>query len=323
MRTHRLSIFLGLTATAAVCAPLPVQAASFNFNSLQNIPSRPIESNDKLNFFGDPFENQGYTAFFSINPAVPDCSYREISLNSPGNIAPCYTTGRPRSPEEPASGATRSATLNNVTGFSNFFSYLTSNNIPLSSIGFSYGQRSDRDFTDTWSLGAGIRGQDWFASENSTLEERFYRANPDDVEIFISYGTSQIVNIGYSPIYTVFEYGPTPLTDDDFEAGFTDPVTASKVAGLDPLAAGLADAFLQDVANAGGNVQLLIADSGVEDVNFTTGNGYGVIRLPFPVSLRAVPSVAVPEPCSALGLLMFGALGAVSHLKKQNKSVSR
>ncbi|MEQ8971998.1 MAG: PEP-CTERM sorting domain-containing protein [Coleofasciculus sp. C1-SOL-03] len=316
MPNHHLSIVLGLTATAAVCLPLPVQAASFNFDSLPNISSRPIESNHKLNFFGDPSQNQGYTAFFKL-PLFSDCSYQEISKNSPGNPAPCYTTGRPRSPEEPASGATRSATLNDGIGFSNFFSYLTHNTIPLNSIGFSYGQKSDRDFTDTWSLGAGVPGQDWFASEDSTLEERIYQANPDDVEIVMTYGTSPLINFGYSPIYTVFDYGATTQTDDDFEAGFTEPVNASKVAGLNPLAAGLADAFLQDVALGGGSVQLFIEDRGIEDVNLTTGNGYNVIRLPFPASLRAVPSVAVPEPASGLGLLLLGALGAVFHRKKQ------
>jgi hypothetical protein len=319
MRTHHLSIFLGLTATAAVYAPLPVQAASFNLDLLQNISSRPIESNQELNFFGTPLDNQGFTAYFNPNPFAPDRGHTEISLNSPGNRAPYYTTGRHASPEEPPSGATTSTTLNEIIGFSNFFSYLTNNDIPLSSIGFSYGQESDTDFTGAWNLGDDLIGQDWFASPDSTVEERIYTANPDDVEIFLSYGDTRIVNFGYSDIYTIFEYGATTSTIDDAELIFTDPLTAATVGVLDPLAAGLADAFLQDVMAGGGGVQLVSEDEAVDDVNVTTGNGFVILNIRFPASLRIVPSATVPEPSSVLGLLMFGALGAVSRMKKPTK----
>lgn len=319
MRNYHLSILLGFTSTVAVAAPLPVRAVSFNFDSIQNISSRPIESQNKLFFFGTPSDNQGYTGFFNPNPGALDRGHTEISLNSPGNIAPYYTTGRHASPEEPPSGATRSATLNNITsGFSNFFNYVNDNNIPLNSIGFSYGQKSDRDFTTTWNLGDDILGQDWFASPDITLEERIYAANPDDVELYLTYGNTKIVNLGYTPFYSFLEYGPTPSTVDDSEAVFSDPVTVNKLAGLDPLTAGLADTFLQDVANAGGSVQIVYEDVQVEDVGLTSGNGFNVIRIPFPVSLNAVKSAKVPEPSLTIGLLIFGALGAASRLKKQN-----
>lgn len=319
MRNYHLSILLGVTSTITVGAPLSVQAATFNFDSLQYISTRPIESEDTLFFFGAPSDNQGFTGFFNQDPAAPDRGHTEISLNSPGNIAPYYTTGRENSPEEPPNGATRSATLDNITGFSNFFSYLTNNNILLSDIGFGYGQKSDRDFTATWNLGDDILGQDWFASPDSTLEERIYAANPDDVEIYLSYGTNNIVNFGYTPFYNALEYGSTPSSVDDSEAVLTETITANRVAELDPLAAGLADAFLLDVANAGGSIQVVIEDAQVPDLSFASGNGFNVASIPFPVSLRAVPSATVPEPSSVIGLFMFGALGAVSRLKKPNK----
>lgn len=319
MRNYHLSILLGLTSTVAVGAPLPVQAVIFNFDSLQYISTRPIESEDTLFFFGAPSDNQGFTGFYNLDPVAPDRGHTEISLNSPRNLAPYYTTGRENSPEEPPNGATRSATLANITGFSNFFSYLTNNNILLSDIGFGYGQKSDRDFTATWNLGDDILGQDWFASPDSTLEERIYAANPDDVEIYLSYGTNNIVNFGYSPFYSALEYGSTPSTVDDSEGILSEPITANRVAELDPLAAGLADAFLLDVANAGGSLQVVYEDAQVPDLSFASGNGFGVASIPFPVSLRAVPSATVPEPTSVIGLFMFGALGAVSRLKKPKK----
>lgn len=316
MRNYKLSIVIGLTSVVAGIAPVAAQAASFNFDSIQNIKTRPIESNDKLFFFGSPSDNQGYTGFFNLIENAPDRGHTEISLNSPGNIAPYYTTGRPSSPEVPPSGATRSASLQNVTvGFSNFFNYLSNNNISLNTIGFSYGQKSDRPFTAAWNLGEDKLGQNWFASEDTTLEERIYEADPDDVELYLTYGSTKFINFGYTPFYSFLEYGPTTATEDDSEAVITDPFNAKKVTGLDPLLTGLADAFLKDVNNGGGSVQIVYEDAQVEDVGFTTGNGFGVIRIPFPLSLNVVQNV--PEPSYALASVMFGALVAVSRLKKR------
>lgn len=309
MQNYKLSMFLGLTTAVAVVAPLPAQAVSFNYDSLQNISTRPIESNNKLFFFGSPSDKQGYTAFFNLIPNAPDRGHTEFSLNSPGNLAPYYTTGRENSPEPP-SGATKSATLQSITtGFSNFYSYLSSNSLSLDSIGFSYGQKSGRDYTTTWNLGNDKLGENWFASPDSSLEERIYTANPDDVELYLTYGTTKIINFGYTPFYSFLEYGSTTGTVDDSEGVLTDPFSASKSAGLDFLTTGLADAFLQDVASGGGGLQIVYEDVQVEDVGFTTGNGYGIIRIPFPLSLNVVPNQKVPESSLSIALLLFGALG--------------
>ncbi|WP_341529625.1 hypothetical protein WKK05_10095 [Nostoc sp. UHCC 0302] len=322
MSNYKLSIFIGLTTAVAAVVPLPAQAVSFNYDSAKNISARPIASNDKLFFFGTPSDNQGYTAFFNLNPNAPDRGHTENALNSPGNIAPYYTTGRDNSPEQPPSGATRSATLQSVTaGFSNFYNYLNSNNLPLSDIGFSYGQKSDRPFTSTWNLGEDKEGKNWFGGKKTTLEERIYTANPDDVELYLTYGNTKILNLGYTPFYSLLEYGATPLPADDSEAILTDPFSVSKANGLDSLTAGLADAFLKDVDSAGGALQIVYEDAQVEDVGFTTGNGFGVIRIRFPLSLNAVQKV--PESSTILGLLMFGALITVSRLKKQKTIVAR
>lgn len=314
MRTYHLSKLLGLTTTVAVCAPLSVQAASFNFDQLPNISSRPIESDYRLSFLGNTSENQGYTAFSNLDPSAPDFAHRDISLNASGNGALYYVTGRQGSPEEPPISATRSATVTEIAGFPALSSYLTSNEIPLDKIGFGFSQKSDRSFTETWNLGDDILGQDWFASPDSPIEERIYTANPDDVELFLSYGTTKIVNFGYSDIYSVLDYGSTTSVNDDIDSAFTDPTTITKVAGLEPSADALANAFLQDVAAGGGEVQLVIQDSEVNDTNFTTGNGFGIINFQLQGSIRAVP-----EPSSALGIFALGALGAVSYLKRQNE----
>lgn len=320
MKNSPLSVLVGVTASVSftVGGALPARAFLFNYDALTNITARPLSSNNILNFFGDPNLGQGYTAFFNLDPNAPDQGHREISLNSPGNIAPYYTVGRHASIEDGGNSFSRSATLQDglSVGFSNFFNFLNDQGISLDSIGFSYGQKPGKDFKSTWNFGEDILGQDWFASPTSPIEERIYQANPEDVEIFLSYGTTKIINLDYTPFYSLFDYGATTGTEDDVEAVLTETVGATPIPGLsDPIAIGLAEAFLQDVELAGGGLQILYEDGEVEDVGFTTGAGgtYGVLRLPFPVSLRAGRATTIPESSPVVGLLGFGLLISLCH----------
>ncbi|MBW4450087.1 MAG: hypothetical protein KME38_25460 [Spirirestis rafaelensis WJT71-NPBG6] len=323
MRTQIVPVIIGLTSAVTMCSWSAARAATFDFNQLKNISSRPIDSDNRLQLFGNPADKQGYTAFFNLDPSALDSGHADISLNASGNGAPYYVTGRQGSPEVPASGATRTSTVADIVGFPSLSNYLTNNSIPLSSIGFSFSRKSDRDFTKTWNLGNDRLGEDWFASPDSPIEERIYKANPDDVETFLSFGTTKILSFGYSNIYSVLNYGPTTALADDIDSAFTDPLTATKVAGLDPLAEGLANALLQDVNAAGGRVQLVIQDNDVQLPTFTTGNGFGVLNFQLVGSLRAVRPATVPEPHSALGLLVFGTLGGVFYLKKRKLNMKQ
>jgi hypothetical protein len=314
MLANRLSLLLGLTTSATLAVSFPAQAGIFNFDSLQYIKTRPLASNDALDFFGSVSRKEGYTGFFNLDPNAPDRGHIEIAKNSPGNIAPYYTTGRDRTPEVPSLGSTRSATLEDGKGFSNFFKYINDNNIDLDAIGMSYGQKSGVNFTESWNLGEDKLGQDWFGSSDSTLEERIYRANPDDVEIVLSFGTTKFIDFGYSDFYSLLEYGATTSIADDSEAILSDPFTAKKVFGLNPLLDGLADAFLKDLGDR--RIQAVHESAAVADVNFSMGNGYGVAAFDFPLSLRAV-SVSVPEPSVIVGLLTFGTISAVLGRKKE------
>jgi hypothetical protein len=322
MRTSHLSCLLGLAAAASVLAPLASYAASFDFSKLKNISTRPISSSNTLDFFGLPSENQGFTAFFNLDPNAKDRGHTNISLNAPkgddddGN--PYYTTGRQGSPIP--SGATRSGSLDEGTGFTNFFNYLTDKNIAIDEVGLSYGQKSDRDFSKTWNLGEDKLGQDWFASPTSTVEERIYQANPDDVEFYLSLGDTKIVDFGYSDLYNALDYGASTALNDDFDIFFTDPVSALKANGLNSLAAGLADAFLRDVNAVGGGVQFLAeAPNGLapRNIGVNPDRNWLVLDFPFPFTLRAGKLQSVPEPSAMVGLLTLGTLGVVLRRKKE------
>jgi hypothetical protein len=77
------------------------------------------------------------------------------------------------------------------------------------------------------------------------IEELIYRANPDDVEIFLSLGNTKIVSFRYSPNYFI----STNEIDGNIVFGrnllLLNPVRAFKESGLDSLESGLADAFFR------------------------------------------------------------------------------
>ncbi|MEM9925347.1 MAG: hypothetical protein AAF915_16610 [Cyanobacteria bacterium P01_D01_bin.50] len=335
MRTKHISALLGLAPLVSfVLAPTPVKAATFgtdfdvvnidfDFEQLRFIESRPIESDVLLEFQGLPSEDEGFVAFFNQDPNAPDRGHTLLPLNSRVDIpgvpdnAPYYGAGRQASPEDPSTNATRTASLVNGTGFSNFGNYLADNGIGVSDIGFAFGQKQDRDFRQTWNLGNDILGEDWFATEDSTISENIYRANPNDVELGLFNGTTKIVNFSYSDYYAVVDYGPTTFFQDDIESNFTDPLRVNKVSGLSELNEGLADAFIEDVFAAGNRVQVVNSFDG-DDLLQRTGDGFDIFVLPFPLELRVV---SVPEKSLTWGLLMFGVLAAISKRKKQGNKI--
>jgi hypothetical protein len=306
MTTVFRSPVLLLATTVLMSSPLGARAASIDLNQLSLIRSRPIASSTALSFFGAVENNQGQTVFLNPDPSAPDRGHLEISKNANRFIAPYYAAGRNASPEQ--IGATRAASFTGASGFTGLLNYLTVNNIASDELGFGYGQKSDRDFRETWNLGEDKFGQDWFGSPDSTIGERIYRANPSAVESFLALGNTKIVTFSYSPLYVAFDFGPTPGFDDTIDLFFSDPVTVSKVAGLSPLADGLADALLADVNRAGNRVQLVVEDFGAPDSTPTFANGLIVANVRLPLSIRVVQ---VNEPSLEYGLLVFGALGFV------------
>jgi hypothetical protein len=313
-----------VTIAATVLMPITAQAASFDYDQLTLFSTRPINSSDVLNFFGDVSKNEGYTLINNTDPTAPDSGHVSIAKNAlPGNSA-YYTTGRDRSPD-PNTAGERSATLEGVMGFSNFFNYLQNNNIPLSSIGYSYGQKVGLDFTKTINLGEDILGQDWLATSNSPIEQRIYRANPDDTNSFITLGTTPIITYN-SPTYFAVDNGDTPDFIDNLNVFLGDPVRPFKVEGLDPLESGLADAFLQDVSAAGGLVQEVSEDilkpDQVQTFLVDIGDDtYDITYVGFPITVRAVSgTVKVLEPSSTFALMLLAGGGIVAHVKRQKRS---
>jgi hypothetical protein len=285
------------TTVGTIVTPIKASAFTFDYSKVKNFSARPIVSNDVLTFFGDIADNEGYITSYNLDPTAPDAGHLPISINGLG-YAGYYTTGRQGSPL--ANGATRTASLELTQGFSNFASYLATNGIPLRNIGFSYGQKEGLDFKSSWNLGEDKLGQDWFASPDSPVEERIYRANPDEVEMSLSLGETKIVLLGYSDVFFVADNGDSPDFTDNFNVIILNPVPVTKIVGLDPLYSGAADAFLKDVALGGGRVQFVSEDPNLF-AEFTELDGFAINNINLPFTLSAV--AAIPEKSSVLSLL--------------------
>ncbi|BBD69151.1 hypothetical protein NIES4072_35200 [Nostoc commune NIES-4072] len=314
MLNPTISLLIGFAATAVISTPMNVEAATYDYSKAKNIPVRPIASNNILNLYGDLYQNEGYNVFSNVDPNAPDGGHFGIRIN------PIYTSyyAVGREANLNPSGATRSASVQNITGFSNLFNYLNRNNISPSSIGIGISPKSGRDVTKAWNLGEDILGQDWFSSPDSTIEEDIYRANPDDVEISLSYGTTKIIDLGYSPFYFISDNAGGVFANENWNIFLTHPTSPSKLSGLDPFSSGLADAFLKDVAAAGGSIQLVSEDQPeASDILPFANDKYQGFLLSFPIEIRAVKSV--PEPSTGLGLLMLGALVTVSRKISQKQ----
>ncbi len=154
----------------------------FDFSSIQFIATRPIASNNCLRLFGkrtDPTP-QGFVGY--------GAGHTETALNSPRNPAPYYAAGIDFSPENLVNplGATRAATLlNNITGFSNFATFLTNNSINVDRIGFSFGPKNG-DFTKSWNCTSSLSSRVSFNHPVGTIPTRLLNRLRNRVKAFCS-----------------------------------------------------------------------------------------------------------------------------------------
>ena len=322
-KPYRLFSF-GLIVSSMVLAPITTLAASFDYDRLSLFSARPIESDSVLSFFGDVSNNEGYTLVNNIDPTAFDSGHVSIAQNALPGGAGYYTMGRDASPD-PNTAGERSATLESIDGFPNLTNYLQDNNIPLNSIGYSYGQKVNRDFTQTINLGEDLLGQDWLATPDSPIEERIYQANPDDYNGFLTLGNTPIIIFDYSPTYFAVDNGETLDFTDNTNVFLSDARPAFKADGLNSLESGLADAFLEDMFAAGGLIQEVSEDVLRPDQVQTSfveigDETYDITYIGFPVTIRAVGETAsVPESSSTLALMLLTGCGVSTYLKQQKK----
>ncbi|MGN6555132.1 MAG: hypothetical protein ACTHLW_15600 [Verrucomicrobiota bacterium] len=164
-----------------------------------------------------------------------------------GSIAPYYLTGRERPPQTTSVDATAQASA--VAGFSNFTAAVQSLGLVLGDFKFNYGQRGT-NYTQTWNLETDTFDTDYWLSPASTVEERVYRAQPDQVEMLITYQNTPWIYLSYSPLFWTVDYTSVSALDDVTKC-FSNPMRATPASNLSGAALATAQAFLQDLGNGG------------------------------------------------------------------------
>jgi len=305
---------LGLATAIVVTVPINVQAQIFDYDRLEFLETRPLSANGTLFFFGDQNQNEGFVGYSNLDRNAPDAGH--IGFRGDLNSR-YYATGREHSPD--TTGATRSATLESLTNFPNLMNYLNDNNIPLSGLGYGFGQKEGLSVTQAVNLGEDILGQDWFGRTGSPVEEFIYRANPQVVEYYLLYQNTKIVNLGYSDIFVAAADDNLGTIFGNPNVFFTNPTVPSKFTGLDGITAGIADAFLQDVAAGGGKIQQVSEDIlDPEDFSVAINQGFEIFNFSFPIEIRIV---STPEPSSIVALIVLTGGGIVSRIRQhQTKS---
>lgn len=232
-----------------------IGVVAFAFQLCAGVPSFPAQTGHRINLFGNNSASpkQGIDGRLRLATGFADSGHAVISQNAPASRAYYYIAGAAHA-SWPAD-STEAAVGTSLTGLPTTSAYLTGKGWDATGFSFRAGQAGG-DPDKTWNLGGDVLNTDWFASGASTTEERIYAAAaPADVDSLLDFNGTPILSFGYSPLFMILDYGTGPGGSDTIKA-FSNPVAATKQAGLSGDLGGLADALLEDIAANGGSVQL-------------------------------------------------------------------
>lgn len=304
---------LPLTLTA-LFGLTPPAFSQFNFEL-------PLDTGIGLHLLGNPAaggNDAGIVGFHRFVDGQADSGHavQNVVLNAPTTgfpspynyradyyIAALGNGPNAANPNHPAAKATGQSGLTQLDAF------MTINALVYSDIAFFFGPKAGEDLTETWNLGADIISQDWYGDLTSSVEERIYQANPDNVVVGLAYQGMPIIEFGYSALYEILDYGPTAENDDDTIQAFSDPVAATAVDALAGDALGLATAFLADVNANGGLVQLRFDT--FQPISYLVHDSFEFTSSQYLFSGSIQVVSAVPEPSHyalMLGLVSGGFL---------------
>ena len=263
--------------------------------------SLPNDSGTSISLSGDLAQGYGVAGYMNEVEGNANSGHllENVVLNAPvipdgpgsrNLTAHYYVSGREAGPF--ANGATDTAFASGLNGMNSTGNYVNNQALNLNLLTFRFGPNNGQPNTSTWNLGGDQLNVDWSGNLASSVEERIYKANPADVSSGLYFDGTKILDFGYSDIYEILDYGGTQLGNDDTISAYSNPVSASKEAGLNPVNDGLADAILADIVVAGGKIQLRFDTfqpiSSFGDEN-GAGDGLWVNNLGFSGSLQVVP----------------------------------
>lgn len=269
----------------------------------------PSGSDDEIGFVGSATDAgvSGYQG-----PDAETSGHSLISDNASG-VAYYYVAGRSDGPSPAAAppAVPNAASGTSVKGFSLFSLNLGSQGYTVADVTLHFGPISSV-YENSWNLGqdrnglnpstgasmGGLLGVDheYEAWSGSQIEDRFYAATASEVTYYLSVGGVRIVDIGYADLYMRVNYGASSSGSDDTIQAYHAVSGVAITAGLSGPEYMLADAFINDVANAGGGLQVVIdtvqpAVTGTFSYNAKFGSHFDIDG-----RLVATTGSVVPEP---------------------------
>ena len=302
--------FITLSISLLIFSQSTAKGGAFNL-------SLPNDSGTSISFDGNLAQGYGVSGYMNEAEGNADSGHllENIVLNAPiipdglgsrNLTAHYYISGREAGPF--ANAATDTAFASGLNNMNNTGIYVNDQALNLGLLTFRFGPNNGQPNTSSWNLGGDQLNVDWSGNLGSSVEERIYKANPANVFSGLFFDGTKIVDFGYSDIYEILDYGGTQLGNDDSIIAYSDPVAASKEAGLNVLQNGLADAILADTIVAGGKIQLRFDTiqpiSSFSDEN-GGGDGLWVNNLGFSGSLQVVPEPSEYALAVAITLAIF------------------
>lgn len=295
----------------------------------------PSGSDHEIGFVGSA-ANAGVSGYQGADAATTGHSL--ISQNASG-VAYYYVAGRSDGPSTAAAppAVPNAAHGSSVKGFSLFSTNLGSQGFSVADVTLHFGPTSSV-YENSWNLGqnrnglnsstgaalsaGGVLGIDheYEAWSGSTIEDRFYSANASEVTYYLSVGGTRIVDIAYADLFMRIDYGATSSGNDDAIHAYHAVSGVSITAGLAGPEYVLADAFINDVANAGGGLQVVIdtvqpAVTGTFSYNSKFGSHFDING-----RLVATTGSAVPEPGTYAAWCAVFALGVAGSRRRRSVS---
>jgi hypothetical protein len=263
---------------------------------------------------------------FSVRPAGVD-----LGNNDDGGDGPSVAAFPPAVPN--------AANGSSVKGFDLFSRNPGSQGFSVADVTLHFGPTSSV-YENSWNFGqnrnglnsstaaalsaGGVLGGDheYEAWTGSTIEDRFYAATVNEVTYSLSVGGTRIVDIAYADLFMRIDYGATSSGSDDAIQAYHAVSGVAMTAGLSGPEFVLADAFINDVANAGGGLQVVIdtvqpAVTGTFSYNSKFGSHFDING-----RLVATLGSAVPEPGTYAAWCAVFALGAAGSRRRRTVSSS-
>lgn len=298
----------------------------------------PTGSASEIGFSGSA-SNAGVSGY--QGPDASTKGHTLISDNASG-VAYQFVAGRSDGPSvaSPAPTVPNAATATTGTGFTLFQSNLGTQGFSLSDVTLHFGPKSSI-YENSWNLGqdrnglntstgaavtpGGVLGvnHEWEGWSGSTVEDRFYSATSSEVSYYLAVNGVRIVDIAYGDLFMRIDYGATASGTDDTIQAYHTISGVSITSGLSGPEYTIADGFVNDVANAGGGLQVIIdtvqpAVTGTFSYNGEFGSHFDING-----RLAAVAAgSAVPEPSSYATLVAVMAMGFSLTRRRRNDSAA-